>query len=358
MAKSALSLLLVAAALFTLALLVSAEEQQQNPVAKASELQQKSDQVQLRNVREADAKTGKRRSGKKSKKNRPKKKKGNKKKVNKKTRKNIKKKCQKGKKCRKGGKRIKKIKNRKNRKNKEKKTKRGQKTNSNSIARDSTLDCNNGASAAPIATNYKKFRNSMAQVRRLINSCGKLESKAKKGEEGIFSLAGKAICTKNEHPTLAEQLDNCTTTVKNVCNSTEVYENCNATAMALYKECNESLTAYQDGYNGCVGGDDNTFCNCVKQLGTVPDSKCLKFKNLERKVHKQKKGCVGDGIAGSFGSCRKLQQQAAEEANCPICTSGSSNTTAASNITSLTTSGSAGRRKILRQNLVKKWMNN
>merc|ERR1711890_165193 len=125
MAKSILCLVLLAALGFTVAQLVLAEEQRQNIVAIAPDVQVQP-KSELRNVREADAKknrkavikskNGKSGSGKKKGSNK-----------GKKNSRNIKKKCKRGKKCRKvrKGKTDKKF--RKNKKGKKEGGKRGRK---------------------------------------------------------------------------------------------------------------------------------------------------------------------------------------------------------------------------------------
>lgn len=332
MAEVVLSLVLLACLVLAILQMVSGKQHKEEvqPLSKEA-LEIKPVQVQIEGVaRKADNKRKK--NGKPRKKHRK-----------------IKKKCKNGRKCNTLGKKMK----TKNNKRKRKKNTKGQKKNGASIQRNNHCDITKLQDAAK---DFRKFGNNLRQLKRFKTNCNVIAKKANKSANGEFSASGSADgTTGSDDPdvvTLGNELKNCSQTAPAICDNTmgaDVGDACTNTSRN--DECITALEGWLNAYSltestSCLNAPNDatdSFCTCVSAL-VAPPAHCFgsHIKKMDNAVKAQKKQCTSADTNGSFGSCRKKQIMTSEK-----CKRGMG----APTITTM----SAGKKKILRKRLLKKW---
>jgi len=350
MSRTGISLVLLACLGFAILQLTTGEEEKQElEAASNEELQEQPDGVQIRGLREADAdakrrrKNKKRRNGKKSKKANKKKRKNRK--AMRKQRKNKRKN-----KKRKNGKRSN-GKKKNGRRNKSKRRNKGQRSNVVQKPELKQSACNVTGLCQKVK-NYIKYSNQLRKLKRLNKSCEIMDNKKSKGEGGEFTASAEANADIDDAnvTSIAEELKNCSTTIKENCETKAVNGCANG---AVNVKCMGELEAWIAKFGPAKGSclqASADCCSCINAISPDPSPECLDFDAVEKDAKSKKKTCTGSGTKGSFGYCRQLQQSAAEKGPAAAKTKCKSGGASAS------TSGSAGRRMLFRNNLLKKWI--
>merc|ERR1719412_1477393 len=306
--------------------LVSAEKENEELEATSKDVVQAHADGKMRSIREAEAK---RRSKKKRRRNGKKARKANKKK-----RKNKKSK----------------RKQRRNKKNNSKRSKdKNNQKRTNTIVKQSTCDV---AGLCQKIKNYIKYSNQLRKLKRLNKTCETMDKKKAKGEGGEFSASADANSGIDDAnvTSIAEELKNCSTTVKEKCESKTVNGCLNAAGnVKCIGELEAWIAKFGPAKGSCLQANTDC-CACINAISPDPSADCLDFDAVEKDAKTKKKTCTGSGTKGSFGYCRQLQQSAAEKGPAAAKTKCKAGGASAS------TSGSAGRRMLFRNNLLKKWI--
>jgi len=388
MARFIFSLALLACLGFAVLQLVSGEQQNQDIEAVSSEaIEASPEEVQVRLLRDADAKKRTNKKGKKGKKDRKVKrrqqrkknkknrkvkrgKKGTKKGKNKKGRK-LKKNRRKQKVSKKGKKKSgrkskksrreqkKKRKQRKLRKQRKqekarRKSRKNHQKHHSFKSKQSTNTTNSSCNVEDLCQkikNYIKYSNQLRKLKRINKTCTTMEKKRDKAGGGEFNASAEANSDSGNDTVnaIADELKNCTATAKANC-ETKAIAAC--TNLTLNTKCEKELSDWIKKFGPEKGSclqKSKDCCKCINDISPDPSKECLEFDALDNSSKEKKKKCTASGTKGSFGYCRKLQMQAAEKgpgAHKAKCKKGMAGTTQG-----------AGRRMLFRNNLLKKWSN-
>lgn len=344
--------------------LVSAEQENQELDNGSKQgLEPTANEIQVRMLRDADAK--KRRKNKKKTKDKKAKrnqKKGKKVKRNQKKGKKVKRNQKMGKKVKRNQKKGKKMKRKikkgkkgskatkKSKEGKRKNAKKSKRNNKKRTRQTKQATCDVEALCQKIK-DYIKYLNQLRKLKRINSTCSIMEEKAAKAGEGEFTASGEANADTGDSSvtSISDELKNCTASAKVKC-ETKAISGC--MVPDLHVKCMAELQGWIEKFGPKTGSclqSSKDCCACINSITPAPSAECLNFEAMNTDSLAKKKSCTGSGEKGSFGYCRQLQHSAAEKGPAAAklnCGGGSAST-----------AGAAGRRMGIRKNLLKKWNN-
>lgn len=199
---------------------------------------------------------------------------------------------------------------------------------------------------------YIKYSNQLRKLKRINKTCSTMEKKGTKAGEGEFTASGDANADSgNDNVTsISDKLKNCTATAKEKCETKTVTACLNPNNTI----CEEALSAWIKKFGPAKGSclqKSADCCVCINGISPDPPAECLSFDDADKTSKAKKKICTGSDTEGSFGHCRKLQIQASVDG--PV-----AHKDKCEKENQMTTAGSGGRRKFIRNNLMKKWIKN
>lgn len=183
-----------------------------------------------------------------------------------------------------------------------------------------------------------KVSNQLRQAKRIKKTCDLMDKKAKKSIDvfkltlaGLESALASRVQSNGGLTTIRDELKACSISAAAKCQTSAVAA---CQDMTLLDTCKTELQGWIDKFGqakGCLKNSVTNFVSCVTSLPSPNNSfsNCLSFDVLSKEAIKSKKQCTSSSETGSFGYCKKLQDNVAEAAGAIAAGCSSTSTTMA-----------------------------